>query len=457
MSARQSLSRNAKSNAKPIQSLDLSDLEADDRLSTAPRDFYDDDISGLSDQELDRRKRKSSTKHKARGGKKQKLSKTAKTKTTKSKPPPPPEMSDSESEEEREEELRLFDERRKLNSIPQVKARLLPATLKLEVRSTPTTIHINLGDLFSKYLLPTQTQAVDPALDGRLLLGDDSSLDSFAKSQIPGQASYIKDIADMRLNHEYASFLELEPDLRNRIYRDILVSDNVVEFDPPRNLSRTAALLRTCRQVYNEARGILYGENAFHFGRNHKERASYFKEGSKEIGYKAERRFLEHIGPDNIACLRFLSIDFCDALPSSTPTLETAERRYTNDPILCHILKLIGTSGVVLDKFVVGFAGKAEVSLEDVNFIRALTSIKCHTLRKTCKFGHSKVAVNLWSKLEDFMQVPRAENIDISRRKQPRMKNARLTYGCAFCAFKKRRAWWLGNDHFGYDSAEDSD
>jgi len=396
MSGRKSLSRSAKSNAKPIQNVDLSDLE--DEVKQGPRDFYDEDVSSLSEQEPNPKKRKTTVKHRGRRGKKQKLSKMAKLQTTKSTPPPP-EMSESESEDEREEELGLFDERRKLNDIPNVKAKLLPTALKLEVRSTPMAIQIDLADLFSKYLVPTPAQANAQALDGSTLLVNEADSSGFVESRAPEHLSSTGQISDMRLNAKYASFLELEPDIRNRIYRDVLVTDSIIEFDPPKNLSRTAALLRTCFQVYDEARGILYGENAFHFGRNHKERASYFKEGSKEIGYKAERRFLERIGPGNIACMRFLSIEFSDALPSSTPKLEHAERRFTNDTILCHILKLIGTSGAVLDKFVVGFAGKAEVSLEDVNFVRALTTIKCHALRKTCKFGHTKITDHLWDKL----------------------------------------------------------
>jgi hypothetical protein len=60
-------------------------------------------------------------------------------------------------------------------------------------------------------------------------------------------------------------FLKLSPELLNTIYRLVLVSDNAIEvkvtdappMDPP--------LLRTCRQIRREARGIYYQENTVNF------------------------------------------------------------------------------------------------------------------------------------------------------------------------------------------------
>lgn len=64
--------------------------------------------------------------------------------------------------------------------------------------------------------------------------------------------------------------LRLPPELRVEIYRLLLLSDRTVRmvwltanesFTPPNCLF--PAILRTCRLIYNEAAGVLYGENVF--------------------------------------------------------------------------------------------------------------------------------------------------------------------------------------------------
>ena len=50
---------------------------------------------------------------------------------------------------------------------------------------------------------------------------------------------------------KFAGFLDLPAELRNDIYRMIFVTERpTINFAQPDNLSRSAALLRTCRQVY---------------------------------------------------------------------------------------------------------------------------------------------------------------------------------------------------------------
>lgn len=65
-----------------------------------------------------------------------------------------------------------------------------------------------------------------------------------------------------------AGFLDLPAELRNDIYKRIIVEKNkVIKFAPAENFSHHAALLRTCKTVYQEARQFLYGEHEFHFKR----------------------------------------------------------------------------------------------------------------------------------------------------------------------------------------------
>jgi hypothetical protein len=50
---------------------------------------------------------------------------------------------------------------------------------------------------------------------------------------------------------KFAGFLDLPAELRNDIYRLVFVTENAtINFATPDNFSRSAALLRTCRQVY---------------------------------------------------------------------------------------------------------------------------------------------------------------------------------------------------------------
>lgn len=50
---------------------------------------------------------------------------------------------------------------------------------------------------------------------------------------------------------KFAGFLDLPAELRNDIYRMVFVTERpTINFAQPDNLSRSAALLRTCRQVY---------------------------------------------------------------------------------------------------------------------------------------------------------------------------------------------------------------
>ena len=314
-------------------------------------------------------------------------------------------------ETDREDDFRIFDEKRK-TAAPIVKATLLPKVLRLEVRSAPAIININLSDLLSTKS-PYQASDMNDELDGTTLVSNDDA----------SQVQAAEDLTLRRLNPDYASFLELEPELRNRIYRELLVNDKVVKFAPGMGcLSRTSALLRTCHQVHEEARGILYGENAFHIDRRNATRGNYWAEEWKEIGYKDARRFLETIGPNNVARMRFLSMRLEDAAPFQTPKLDAPERRYQNDPVLHHVLRLIGNSGVVLERFVVAYSGRAELTHDDAPFVRAFTSIKTRKLIKHCGWGHSKVNYFLYIQMVKFMKAPRLEDVDIKRRRVPKME-----------------------------------
>ena len=96
------------------------------------------------------------------------------------------------------------------------------------------------------------------------------------KSQINGVKSASKDPS-------YAGFLDIPAEIRNQIYQHVFVADDHFNFDSPSNFSRGAALLRTCRQIYDEGRSILYSENHFLFVRKTRRHGSYWEREWNEV------------------------------------------------------------------------------------------------------------------------------------------------------------------------------
>ena len=86
-----------------------------------------------------------------------------------------------------------------------------------------------------------------------------------------------------------AGFLDLPAEIRNEIYRMILVAPTRLNFAAPVNFGRSAALLRTCRQVHGESRSILYSENVFFFNRRTSRYGSFWEDDWRELGFKVCR------------------------------------------------------------------------------------------------------------------------------------------------------------------------
>ena len=100
-----------------------------------------------------------------------------------------------------------------------------------------------------------------------------------------------------------AGFLDLPAELRNEIYSLVFVADSRFDLARPTNFARSAAFLRTCRQVHQEACGILYGENEFFFARRTDRHGSFWEDDWKELGFKVSTVHLsssfESIPTDN--------------------------------------------------------------------------------------------------------------------------------------------------------------
>ncbi|CAD0083224.1 unnamed protein product [Aureobasidium vineae] len=173
------------------------------------------------------------------------------------------------------------------------------------------------------------------------------------------------------------SFLDLPAEIRNQIYRLAFVSKDKLDFAYPNNFSRSSSLLRTCRQVHEEGRSILYSENTFYFQRRKKERAVRWTTDTYEIGYKDVQFFLKSIGLANVSLLRRLIIMFEDATPSMNTHLRDAdERRFTNDEDLMDTLRILGDH-TMLKTLDLCFQGRRMFYNKDESrFIDNLTRIK---------------------------------------------------------------------------------
>ncbi|GAB7347615.1 hypothetical protein MBLNU459_g4489t1 [Dothideomycetes sp. NU459] len=183
-----------------------------------------------------------------------------------------------------------------------------------------------------------------------------------------------------------AGFLSLPAELRNQVYRLAFVTREKLNFGSPRNFARSSALLRTCRQVHEEGRSILYSENTFYLQRRAERRNPTWSSESYEIGYKDARFFMKEIGPANLGLLRHLIIVFADAIPSLNPHFKGADdRRFTNDNDLLYLLRLLGDR-CTLKTLDLSFQGKKMLFKRDeTRFFFYLTRIKAD---KVNTIGH---------------------------------------------------------------------
>lgn len=130
----------------------------------------------------------------------------------------------------------------------------------------------------------------------------------------------------------------------------------------------------TCRQVYEEARTILYGENEFRFARDVRSRGNYFDEW-RQVGWKDIRRFLTTIGSINISHLRNIHFTF-----ENPPPRDDHNPPFVNDDYLIECLKLFARHGA-LETVNITFHGKITIKKADERFIHHLKAIKADNVK----------------------------------------------------------------------------
>ncbi|RDI81297.1 hypothetical protein Vi05172_g8598 [Venturia inaequalis] len=219
---------------------------------------------------------------------------------------------------------------------------------------------------------------IAPGFSGPLKVQLDlSSVPLRSKSQKSlGTVGQPRKVESRQADNSKMGFLKLPPELRNKVYNLVFKDKSKFDFLSPTNIQHSSAFLRSCKQIYEEGRTVLYGENIFYFARNKEMRRPFWAAERKEIGYKDLRLFLKTIGPSNVSYMRHLWLCFDDATPSSTPHLKRSEeRRYVHDGHLIECLKALATQAQ-LKKVTLTFWGRRALAMTDARFLEYLCKLK---------------------------------------------------------------------------------
>ncbi|KAK5229468.1 hypothetical protein LTR72_000999 [Exophiala xenobiotica] len=216
---------------------------------------------------------------------------------------------------------------------------------------------------------------------------------------------------------------DLPYELRLRIYRLTFRGDAAVDFPTRRNLSRSAHVLRTCKQIYREGSEILYSENSFHFDRILIHRGNFWQEKWSEIAYKDARRFFETIGSSNISHLKYLSFNFADGTQGGNPGVVLHDRKYINDTNLMHVFKMVAQN-TTLHKLSVCFAGRGFLKNTDRHFWQHFTCIRCRHLEFFNYFRgeENKAKLSVRKQLREIMQAKFDKDLEFDRAEKKKNK-----------------------------------
>ena len=178
-------------------------------------------------------------------------------------------------------------------------------------------------------------------------------------------------------NHDGTGFLTLPLELRNKVYRLLFIANKDLDLNFPDNFCLSSTFLRTCRQIHEEGRSILYGENTFVFERNKYTHAPLWSPSLKEIGYEDVRLFLKLMGPRNLSMIRNMRLVFEDAMRSSTSYLHNQEpRRFVNDEHLIDCMRILNSQSE-LREISLCFHGRRRLQADvDIRFLKALAKVK---------------------------------------------------------------------------------
>lgn len=333
------------------------------------------------------------------------------------------EDSDSESEpDDNGRYSRLFHKRRAPSPPPPelpeephdmpLDAPLTSTTSSNSNRQLSLTFHVpqgHQGPFVVNLQLPTGNMDHNFGANSLSSIGALTTATSFTSSAIVPNLGR----STQRLKRKPATFLDLPAELRNDIYKRAIINPATkdINFRFAQNFGHNSALLRTCKQVYEEARQFLYGEHEFCFVRCDEKRGEYWQDWRsewEEVGWKDVRRFLATIGPKNIAELRSIKFEFRDATGKEYRT-----GKFASDDHLLEAFKLLAQHGA-LQKITLDIHGKAAISEDNDRFLRNLGQIQADEVkieREEMQIRHyyhnnlggAKIRSDVGKKLKDKM------------------------------------------------------
>ena len=308
----------------------------------------------------------------------------------------------------------------------------VPQVIKIQLtgnNGTATTINLNLADIIFRHQraphIINEVSSADVTEAQPKFDENDETLVAENAEQSKHRSKRAKMLHDARAQKikeksTKKGFTDLPYELRLGIYRRVLVKDTPLDFATQKGFARSGQFLRTCKLVNEEGGAIMYGQNSFHFRRTPATRGAYFEAQWKEIGFKDVRRFLESIGPSNVALMKHVSFDLRDAAPSLTPYLDEEERRCVNDPILHHIFNIIGANAV-LEKLYIEFDLRRTVLRTDYFFLKALAGMKCHEFKHALSYYAERRRLSnvMLQNLRKVMVIKKEvdDDVDLSKKK----------------------------------------
>lgn len=224
-----------------------------------------------------------------------------------------------------------------ISPVPMVKAPPVSLTFNVPAgHSGPFVVNLDINSLMGL----SQTMLANSISPSRSCTRSSDDSGYASKSRDTSEPPKIR--SSPRKSNE-SGFLSLPPELRNEIYRLVFAKQEKLDFGHPKNFSRSSHFLRTCKQIHEEGKSILYTENTFYFQASRETRTRRFESGAYQIGYKDIRYFLSVIGGINLGLIRNMIFVFEDLVPSLNLRMKSIdERRFTNNEDLYAVLRLLG-------------------------------------------------------------------------------------------------------------------
>ncbi|KAF2402592.1 hypothetical protein EJ06DRAFT_555199 [Trichodelitschia bisporula] len=184
-------------------------------------------------------------------------------------------------------------------------------------------------------------------------------------------------------------FFALPNEIRNRIYSLLFCNaeKDGVTFRTPGHIRAlpcippglSAAFLRTCHEIYNQGRLVLYGNNTFEFSRSEEDRRPYFSHPAFEVVYRDFYHWTKTIGPLNLSLIRKLRV-YCSNPRRRNYRHVSDPQRFCHDKHLLSALKLIAHNCHQLEFLHIRLSGRKLTWQNAPEFVQVLGDMRAEVV-----------------------------------------------------------------------------